>query len=54
MAASTVNTSRELGGVFGVAVLGAVVNAQLTGGLGAKLRQARTSRRRSARSSSRS
>ena len=30
MAASTVNTSRELGGVFGVAVLGAVVNAQLT------------------------
>ncbi len=37
MAASTVNTSRELGGVFGVAVLGAVVNAQLTGGLTAKL-----------------
>ncbi len=33
MAASTVNTSRELGGVFGVAVLGSVVNAQLTGGL---------------------
>jgi EmrB/QacA subfamily drug resistance transporter len=33
MAASTVNTSRELGGVFGVAVLGAVVNSQLTGGL---------------------
>ncbi|HET8751543.1 MAG TPA: MFS transporter [Gaiellaceae bacterium] len=37
MAASTVNTSRELGGVFGVAVLGAVVNAQLTSGLGEKL-----------------
>src|SRR5579884_661370 len=37
MAASTVNTSRELGGVFGVAVLGAVVNAQLTGGLTEKL-----------------
>jgi EmrB/QacA subfamily drug resistance transporter len=37
MAASTVNTSRELGGVFGVAVLGAVVNAQLTGGLTQRL-----------------
>jgi EmrB/QacA subfamily drug resistance transporter len=37
MAASTVNTSRELGGVFGVAVLGAVVNAQLTSGLNEKL-----------------
>jgi MFS family permease len=37
MAASTVNTSRELGGVFGVAVLGSVVNAQLTGGLAEKL-----------------
>ena len=37
MAASTVNTSRELGGVFGVAVLGAVVNAQLTTGLADKL-----------------
>jgi len=37
MAASTVNTSRELGGVFGVAVLGSVVNAQLTGGLTQKL-----------------
>jgi hypothetical protein len=37
MAASTVNTSRELGGVFGVAVLGAVVNAQLTSGLAEKL-----------------
>ncbi len=37
MAASTVNTSRELGGVFGVAVLGAIVNAQLTTGLTEKL-----------------
>src|SRR5579884_415887 len=37
MAASTVNTSRELGGVFGVAVLGSVVNAQLTSGLTHKL-----------------
>ncbi len=37
MAASTENTSRELGGVFGVAVLGAVVNAQLTSGLTEKL-----------------
>jgi EmrB/QacA subfamily drug resistance transporter len=37
MAASTVNTSRELGGVFGVAVLGSVVNAQLTSGLTARL-----------------
>ena len=37
MAASTVNTSREIGGVFGVAVLGAVVNAQLTTGLSEKL-----------------
>jgi EmrB/QacA subfamily drug resistance transporter len=37
MAASTVNTSRELGGVFGVAVLGSVVNAALIGGLTHKL-----------------
>lgn len=29
MAASTVNTSRELGGVFGVAVLGSIVNGRL-------------------------
>ena len=50
MAASTVNTSRELGGVFGVAVLGAVVNAQLTSGLTAEARQARTSRASTARS----
>ena len=33
MAASATNTSRELGAVFGVAVLGALVNAQLTGAL---------------------
>lgn len=38
MAASTVNTFRELGGVFGVAVLGSIVNAQLTTGLIAKLK----------------
>ena len=37
MAASTVNTSRELGGVLAVAILGAVVNAQLTTGLSEKL-----------------
>ena len=37
MAASTVNTSRELGGVFGVAILGAIVNAQLTTDLARKL-----------------
>ena len=36
-AASTVNTSRELGGVVGVAIFGAIVNAQLTGGLAHKL-----------------
>jgi hypothetical protein len=39
MAASTVNTSRQLGGVFAVAVLGAIVDAQLTGNLIARLRQ---------------
>lgn len=38
MAASTVNTFRELGGVFGVAVLGSIVNAQLTSGLISRLR----------------
>ncbi len=38
MAASTTNTSRELGAVFGVAVLGAIVNAQLTAHLTARLR----------------
>lgn len=37
MAASTVNTFREMGGVFGVAILGAIVNSQLTGQLAAKL-----------------
>jgi len=37
MAASTVNTSRELGGVFGAAVLGAILNAQITGSLAHKL-----------------
>ncbi|TMJ96521.1 MAG: MFS transporter [Actinobacteria bacterium] len=39
MAASTVNTSRELGGVLGVAVLGAIVDAQLTARLADKLAQ---------------
>ncbi len=38
MAASATNTSRELGAVFGVAVLGSLVNAQLTGHLSAQLR----------------
>ena len=37
MAASVTNTSRQLGAVVGVAVLGAVVNAQLTGSLKARL-----------------
>jgi EmrB/QacA subfamily drug resistance transporter len=37
MAASTVNTSRELGGVFGVAVLGSIVNAQITSRLTQRL-----------------
>ena len=37
MAASTLNTSRELGGVLAVAILGAVVNAQLVGDLSRKL-----------------
>jgi hypothetical protein len=39
MAASATNTSREMGAVFGVAVLGAVVDAKLTGGLAVRLRQ---------------
>jgi hypothetical protein len=39
MAASTVNTFRELGGVFGVAVLGAILNAQLTSHLTSRLRK---------------
>ncbi len=38
MAASATNTSREMGAVFGVAVLGAIVNAKLTGDLAAKLK----------------
>ncbi|HZO96927.1 MAG TPA: MFS transporter [Gaiellaceae bacterium] len=37
MAASTLNTSRELGGVLAVAILGAVVNGRLVGELGRKL-----------------
>jgi hypothetical protein len=37
MAASTVNTSRELGGVFGTAILGAILSAQITGSLSHKL-----------------
>lgn len=38
MAASTTNTSRELGAVLGVAILGAIVNAQLTAHLTTRLR----------------
>jgi EmrB/QacA subfamily drug resistance transporter len=38
MAASATNTSRELGAVFGVAVLGALVNAHLTADLTHRLR----------------
>lgn len=38
MAASCTNTSRELGAVFGVAVLGSIVNGKLTGELAARLR----------------
>ncbi|MGH9045644.1 MAG: MFS transporter, partial [Acidimicrobiales bacterium] len=38
MAASATNTSRELGAVFGVAILGAIVNARLTGDLASKLK----------------
>jgi EmrB/QacA subfamily drug resistance transporter len=37
MAASTLNTSREFGGVLAVAILGALVNAQLVGDLGRRL-----------------
>lgn len=37
MAASITNTSREIGAVAGVAVLGALVNARLTGQLGSQL-----------------
>jgi predicted MFS family arabinose efflux permease len=38
MAASATNTTRQLGAVFGVAVLGALVNAHLTSDLGDRLR----------------
>ncbi len=38
VAASTVNTAREVGGVVGVAVFGAVVNMQLTSSLKAQLK----------------
>jgi EmrB/QacA subfamily drug resistance transporter len=38
MAASATNTSREMGAVFGVAILGAIVNAKLTGQLGSRLK----------------
>jgi MFS family permease len=39
MAASATNTARQLGVVFGVAVLGSLINAHLTGDLSARLRQ---------------
>ena len=38
MAASATNTSREMGAVFGVAILGSIVNAKLTGDLAARLK----------------
>jgi len=38
MAASATNTSREMGAVFGVAVLGSIVNSKLTGQLAAHLK----------------
>ena len=38
MAASATNTSREMGAVFGVAILGAIVNAKLTGDLAGRLK----------------
>jgi len=38
MAASATNTSRELGAVLGVAVLGAIVDSKLTGDLAARLK----------------
>jgi hypothetical protein len=38
MAASATNTSRELGAVFGVAILGALVDARLTGQLATRLK----------------
>ena len=39
MAASATNTSREMGAVFGVAILGAIVDGKLTGDLAAKLKE---------------
>ena len=39
MAASAVNTARQLGAVFGTAVLGAIVNAHLTADLSGRLDQ---------------
>lgn len=39
MAAGMINTGRQLGGVFGVAVLGALVDAQLTASLTHRLQQ---------------
>ncbi len=50
MAASTLNTARELGGVLAVAILGAVVNARLVGELGRKLTALGVLTGRSARS----
>jgi EmrB/QacA subfamily drug resistance transporter len=38
MAASATNTSREMGAVFGVAILGAIVDGKLTGELAARLK----------------
>jgi predicted MFS family arabinose efflux permease len=38
MAASATNTSREMGAVFGVAILGAIVDGKLTGDLAARLK----------------
>jgi len=43
MAASATNTSREMGAVFGVAVLGSIVNSKLTGQLGARLKELKIS-----------
>ncbi|MGH9087192.1 MAG: MFS transporter, partial [Acidimicrobiales bacterium] len=37
MAASTVNTSREIGGLFSVAILGAIVNGQISSRLASRL-----------------
>lgn len=39
MAASATNTSREMGAVFGVAILGSIVNAKLSGDLAARLKE---------------